>query len=743
MKPESVSTRIPPFMIDRSSVNKMVLLNEAQEKAVQAGDGPILVLAGAGSGKTRVIVERLAWLIQERGIDPRNLLAVTFTNRAANEMKQRVTERLGVDRLAAWVGTFHSFGLFVLRREMEHFKRKAEFAVFDETDQLSLMKRLIRDLPPSFAKLPPREALNWISRLKQDLREPDFEATEESEVEKTQKELWNLYHQALLNASAVDFDDLLVLLVRLWEQHPSVLEKYRRRYRYIHVDEYQDTNHAQYRIATLLAGQNGNLFVVGDEDQSIYSWRGAHIRNILNFEQDFPGAKTFRLEQNYRSTSAILQAANAVVARNRNRLGKTLWTQQQGGDLVQYFEAADSKAEASFVVDELAKKHSPYRDCAVLYRTNGQARELEEAFLKKGIPYVIYGGIRFYARKEVKDLIAYLRLIVNSGDDEALRRVINVPPRGIGGVTMERIQEYALQRSTSLFEVLRQIDRDHTFMARARETAVAFVHMIDALALQAKSVGLKPLVESILERTQYREFVKQSDEKDFRTRLETVDEFLSACKDFDDEDRGGPGEFLQNLALVSSADQPETRTPDDRLESADHVTLMTCHSAKGLEFDCVFLIGLEEGLLPHAAALDAERDIEEERRLCYVAMTRARKRLFLASARSRTLQGESSDREVSRFVREIPPSLLKHIVPQMPARTPRPVAPPREPAEQGSIRLGTRVRHPKFGRGEVLFTTGAGDGLRARIRFETGRSALFLVSKTPLEILEEKRRGPR
>ncbi|NIA14541.1 MAG: UvrD-helicase domain-containing protein, partial [Nitrospiraceae bacterium] len=486
------------------------ILNEAQLEAVTADDGPALVLAGAGSGKTRVIVERLVWLIEERGVDPRNLLALTFTNRAAGEMKSRVAERLGVDRIASWVGTFHSFGLYVLRREIDRLGRPKAFTVFDDSDQLSLMRRLVRGLPEGYAKVTPRRALSWMSRLKQDLKEPNFGAPSPMEDEETCRELWKRYHDTLLRVSAVDFDDLLSLVVRLFEEHADVREKYGRRYQYVLVDEYQDTNRAQYLIAQHLSKDHGNLFVVGDEDQSIYSWRGAHIRNILDFERDFPGARTFRLEQNYRSTAPILTAANAVVANNKARLGKTLRTDQTKGDPVRFYLGKDAADEARWVIADQKESGFAPKDTAILYRTNAQARILEEELRRKGVPYVIVGGVRFYSRKEIKDILCYLRLLVNAADDESLRRIVNVPARGIGATTMARFEEYAAARRIPLFEVLREIEHDESLTARARRSATSFVHLIDDLAVEARTSSVEELTESLLEKTRYREFLKES-----------------------------------------------------------------------------------------------------------------------------------------------------------------------------------------------------------------------------------------
>ncbi len=717
-------------------------LNEAQKAAVMAADGPTLVLAGAGSGKTRVIVERIVHLIQERGVDPRNILAMTFTNRAAQEMKARVTARLGIDRLATWIGTFHSFGLFMLRREADKLALTKTFTVFDEGDQLAVMRRLIRELPAAYQKVTPRDALQWISLLKQDVKEPDPAKPPKMDGAETLMYLWNKYHAALAKAGAVDFDDLLVLQVRLLEQHPDVRDKYRQRYRHVLIDEYQDTNGAQYRIARGLSDGHSNIFVVGDEDQSIYSWRGADFRNILNFERDFPAATVIRLEQNYRSTAPILAAANAVVAHNEQRLGKNLWTDQQGGEPVRYFLAEDEKAEVKYVVDDILNASIAKGQTAILYRTNGQSRVIEEELRKRAVPHVIVGSVRFYSRKEIKDLLAYLRLMVNPSDDESVRRVLNVPARGIGEVTMARLEQYGAERGMSLLQVLQEVDQDQTIAARTRDAISGFVHLIDDLALEAKKSTVCELVQTLLEKTGYRDYIRECDEKDLRDRLENIEEFLASCLEFDTGQRGGLLEFLQELSLLGGVDEWET--------SGDAVTLMTCHSAKGLEFDSVYLVGLEEGLLPHASS-QSDTEVEEERRLCYVAMTRARKKLTLTAAERRSLYGMTEPRDVSRFIGEIPSDHIEEVRKKKPAgppaMAPRPVGAGAGRAvslaaaheAEPTVKMGTPVRHAKFGRGYVQSTSGSGDNLKARIRFDTGHSATFLLAKAPIEILKGKR----
>lgn len=705
----------------------MIALNSAQLDAVLHGDGPALVLAGAGSGKTRVIVERIAYLVGEKGVDARCILALTFTNKAADEMRQRVAARLGVEKVGAWLGTFHSFGLYVLRREISRLGRSNLFTIFDDADQLSLMKKLVQDLGAQAGGVSPRDALAWISAQKQDVATPDLSPGAQP-AENAYRQLWTRYHAVLQRANAVDFDDLLVLTAQLFAQDAEVRRKYAERYRYVLIDEYQDTNRAQYLLARHLSSEHGNIFVVGDEDQSIYSWRGASIRNILDFERDFSGAHTFRLEQNYRSTAPILNAANAVVKNNQHRLGKTLWTDRQGGDPVRFYEAEDAEAEARFVADDIVANKIPPGQAAVLFRTNGQVRYVEEAMRRKGIAYVVVGGVRFYGRKEIKDVLSYLRLLVNPADDVSLRRVLNVPARGIGATSQDLIEQYAASRGQTLMEVLRETEFDQSLPARARQSIGEFVHLIDDLALDARSLQVAPLLDKLLERTKYRDYVQQADEKDYRTRLEMLDEFRVACAQFDAKGGAGLLSFLQELSLLSDVDSWETGLPA--------VTLMTCHSAKGLEFDYVYLLGLEEGLLPHASALESADDIEEERRLCYVAMTRARVGLTLCAARSRMVYGGGSgDRETSRFVREIPRQTLQFIGADRSRGTGSSGASPAA-VPTSALKLGTRVWHAQFGKGTVMYTSGSGEKLRARIRFESGRSRDFMVSATPLKVLD-------
>jgi len=703
-------------------------LNDAQLAAITQGDGYALVLAGAGSGKTRVIVERIAHLVGERGVNAREILALTFTNKAAGEMRDRAARRLGRDRLDAWAGTFHSFGLWVLRRDIDKLGRKKSFTIFDDADQIALMKQLVKGLPSTLVQVTPREALQWISRFKQDLAAPTKDDVED-ETDETFAELWDRYHGALARHDAVDFDDLLVLPAKLLSDD-AVRKRYADRFRFVMIDEYQDTNRAQYMIAKRLGEVSGNLFVVGDEDQSIYSWRGADIRNILEFERDFPGANTFRLEINYRSTAAILDAANAVVAHNTKRLGKTLRSALGEGAPIKYHEAENGDDEARYVVDAISARTSDGSSAAVLYRTNGQARLFEEALRRKGARYVVIGGQKFYERKEVRDLLAYLRAAANARDDVAMRRIVNVPARGLGSAAVARFESRATNQNESLAQIIRDAEHDDELTSRGRQGVTALVDVLDTVAADRFTLGVAELLEIVIERTQYDEYVRKSDEKDFRTGLEVVEEFRSSCAAFDKrEGPGGLEAFLQELALMTDMDAAGS--------GGAPVTLLTCHSAKGLEFDHVFLVGLEEGLLPHSNSLDEDDGVEEERRLCYVAMTRARKTLTLSSARERMVFGRTQANDRSRFFDEIPAALLGGGRAKPAAKSAGSAGRPETDLE--AIKMGVRVHHAKFGEGVIMYTSGSGKKLKARIRFNTGPTRNIMVSHAPLEVVRRKR----
>jgi DNA helicase II / ATP-dependent DNA helicase PcrA len=710
-----------------------IQMNPEQTAAVTAEDGPALVLAGAGSGKTRVIIERMTWLVAEKGVDPRHLLALTFTNRAASEMNTRFAQRIGMPRHAARLGTFHSFGLSILRREMESLGRSRTFTIFDDADQKTLMKRLIREIPEKDRDRTPREALAEISRYKQQLEEPPEPEAKGAGRPAMMHRLWQRYHQALERSAAVDFDDLLVLPVRIFEANPDILRKYQQRYRHILIDEYQDTNHAQYRFARALGGEAARIFAVGDEDQSIYSWRGADIRNILDFAADFPEARIFRLEQNYRSSSPILEAANALVAHNINRLGKNLWTAREGGEKARFHLADSGEDEARFIVRDIARRDLPPGRTAVLYRTNAQSRLFEEAFRARGIACRVVGSVAFYSRREIKDILCWLRFLVNPGDDESLRRIINVPPRGIGAGTLKQIEALARLRRQSLEQTLHDAEMDEQVSSRARNALASFLQLADELREASAGAALEKLVEDILNSTGYRQWIEKNAPEDFESRIENIGEFLVSCREFDGSGRHGVLTFLQDLALISGADSYDADVPA--------VSLMTCHNAKGLEFEHVYIAGLEENLLPYGTEFDYDRDVEEERRLCYVAMTRAGRSLTLTAARCRMLYNRAEeDREVSRFVDEIGQERLAEVVSEGGRGGKKGSAPVPETVSGAGLKTGVRVRHARFGTGVIMYTTGTGAKIRARIRFDTGHVKLLMVKQAPLEILDREKK---
>ncbi len=714
-----------------------VQLNESQYTAVTAPDGPALVLAGAGSGKTRVIIERMAWLVEECGVSPRNLLALTFTNKAAGEMRDRFARRIAMDFIPSFIGTFHSFGLWVLRRDADLLDRPKNFTIFDDQDQVSLMKRLVKELPKTFKPVSPRDALGFISRIKHIEPYPNWSDPPETPEEETHRELWVRYHEVLKGCGAMDFDDLTALTAFLLERFPEVCDRYRQRFTHILVDEYQDTNRSQYVTARCL-GENSNLFVVGDEDQSIYSWRGADINNILDFARDFPTAHAYRLEQNYRSTAAILDAANALVAHNVNRLGKRLFTAAKEGAPVSWFFADTAEEEAAFVADDILKHKQDGETAAVFYRAHFLARALEEALRTRRIPYTVVGGIKFYSRKEIKDILAYLRLLLNPQDDESLRRILNVPARGIGETGRAQLVDYASLRGIPLTQALRESEMDAGISPRTQRAAVDLADTLDALHDLARGDSVETLVEELLERIAYRDYVERSDEKESRNRIEVVNEFVVACRQYDArENSTGLAGFLEELALVSDVDQLE--------DGADAVALMTCHCAKGLEFDHAYIVGLEEEMFP-MMRYGAEEDIEEERRLCYVAMTRACKRLTLTASHTRMIYGvTNSHREPSRFIDEIGEKRL-HVVktdaaPAQAGKSAVKKAADDAPTANAAatdrpLKSGNVIRHARFGRGVVLYTKGSGSKFQARIRFDSGRHASLMVAKAPIEIVK-------
>ncbi|MCX8066097.1 MAG: UvrD-helicase domain-containing protein [Candidatus Hydrogenedentes bacterium] len=720
----------------------MRALNPAQLSAVRASEPAVLVLAGAGTGKTRVIVERIIWLIVSENVPPNRILAVTFTNKAADEMKTRIYNELSNKEVFPWVGTFHSFGLHFLRRYTPFIPNLREgFVVFDEDDQVSLMKRVFKENPILSEQFLPREAVKIINGFKQRIISPKDLPEFRNNVDLIT--LWDSYHKYLRDANAVDFDDLISLPVVLLEENNSIKERLRNFYLEILVDEYQDTNHAQFRLLQALKGERNRIFVVGDEDQCIYSWRGSELDNILNFERHFDGAKIYRLEQNYRSTKNILISANNLVSHNRFRIGKKLWTENEPGEKISFYWADSDVDEAEWVINDILKHNYPLNCVAILFRTNNQSRPFEESLLKRNIPYVFIGGIKFYARKEVKDLLAYLRIVSNEEDDDAVRRVINVPHRDIGQATLQKIEEYAKLRNSHLMKVMREIEYDHTFNARARQAIVNFIRLIDEIKLHSIQSDIGEVVKFIVDKTGYWDYVKSISHKEGYEKDKIVMEFISVC-DQNKKHYNSVTEFLQSFSLMTDIDLKEV--------PSRAIQLLTCHSTKGLEFDYVYLTGMEEGLLPYLEDeefidLNNPKEIEEERRLCYVAMTRARKRLVITGASKRQIFGRTlNTRQISRFIFEMGFDKLEVLrVPS--ARSPYEEdikedfveCEKREVDDSPKYKMGTRVWHAKFGYGIVLNTEGKGDKMKARVKFDSGRTAVLMVSMAPMEIVERRK----
>ncbi|MFC7679241.1 DNA helicase PcrA [Paenibacillus sp. GCM10028914] len=632
-------------------------LNPEQRKAVEATDGPLLIMAGAGSGKTRVLTHRIAYLIATRKAPPWSILAITFTNKAAREMQERVSKLVGAEGRDIWVSTFHSMCVRILRKDIERIGFTSNFSILDSTDQLSVIRNCMKHLNIDPKKFEPKAIQATMSAAKNELVSPQqYEQKAGDYFESLVAKVYTEYQKRLKSNNSLDFDDLIMTTIQLFKEVPEVLDFYQRKFQYIHVDEYQDTNRAQYMLCRMLADSHHRICVVGDSDQSIYRWRGADISNILNFEQDYPEARTILLEQNYRSTSNILNAANKVIALNTGRKPKNLWTEQGEGPKIKVFRGDSEHDEGYFVTSEITKSvqtGKSYQDHAILYRTNAQSRVIEEILIKSDIPYQIVGGIKFYDRKEIKDILAYLRLISNPDDDISLTRIINVPKRSIGDTTVGKLAAAAAERGTSIFRVLQFVD-DLGFAGRTRNALVEFYDMIAALTQMVEFLSVTELTEKVLEMSQYRVELQAENTIESRSRLENIEEFLSVTMEFEknNEDKSLVS-FLTDLALIADIDSMN----DDEEDRSDAVVLMTMHSAKGLEFPVVFIIGMEEGVFPHSRAFSDNEELEEERRLAYVGITRAEKQLFLSCARMRTLFGRTTANPPSRFLEEIPEEL--------------------------------------------------------------------------------------
>lgn len=710
-------------------------LNKEQQDAVKCTGGPLLIMAGAGSGKTRVLTHRIAFLMSEKQIAPWNILAITFTNKAAREMKDRVKTLVGPPGEEIWISTFHSMCVRILRRDIDRIGINRNFSILDSTDQLSTIKKILKKMNVDPKKFDPRAILGSISSLKNELKTPeDFEKTAAGMYDDMVLKVYKTYQKQLQKNHALDFDDLIMTTIHLFKRVPEVLESYQRKFQYIHVDEYQDTNRAQYILVKLLAARFKNLCVVGDSDQSIYRWRGADIANILSFEKDYPNAMTVMLEQNYRSTQRILAAANHVIGKNMNRKPKNLWTENIEGEKIIYFRAGSEQEEAYFVAGKIKQLvdsgEQNLRDIAILYRTNAQSRVMEEILLKSNLDYTIVGGTKFYDRKEIKDILAYLRLIANPDDDIALARIINVPKRGIGASTLDKIGDYAIQNDLSFYQALAEVEQiglSARFISKLRE----FYDQIRNWNQMQEYLSVTELVEELLEKTGYRDMLKLEKTLEAESRLENIDEFLSVTQNFEEKnDDKSLTAFLTDLALIADIDQlNEEEEQDD-----NKIVLMTLHSAKGLEFPVVFLLGLEEGVFPHSRSLMDEEEMEEERRLAYVGITRAEQQLYLTNAQMRTLFGRTNMNPESRFIAEIPEDLVEGMAKKeerpSPFQTRRPSPKPAVAVEtrQRSVltpsggdsvgwQVGEKANHKKWGIGTVVSVKGEGDDLELDIAF--------------------------
>jgi len=726
-------------------------LNPPQREAVLHTKGPLLILAGAGSGKTRVLTQRFAYLVRAGGVRPDQICAVTFTNKAAGEMRERVGRLLGVTT-APWLGTFHSLCARLLRRHAECLALPRDFAIYDDADQRSLIRRVARDLNLSDQIFPPARLLYAIDRAKNDDLRPEDLAQRSTDTYSERIALAYRRYQELLAANAaLDFSDLLLRALDLFRHHPDVLARYHDRFHHLMVDEFQDTNRTQYQLLRLLGARRGNVCVVGDDDQSIYRWRGADLRNILDFEQDFPSARVIRLEQNYRSSQTILDAAGAVIAHNRGRKGKQLWTENGAGSAIVVFTARDEHAEARFVRDEIERAQQAgcaLGEIAVFYRTNAQSRALEDELARARVPYNIVGGMKFYERKEVKDLLAYLRVISNPRDGISFARIINTPARGIGGTTLELLNEAARASNRSLFDVV--LDPAEAPLSPAAANRVAgFAATLRRLS-EAERDSVTVLLRAVIEETGYLDRLVAESTPESDSRAENVRELITVTEEFDARAvEPGLTAFLEQMALVTDLDGFSA--------APDRVTLMTLHTSKGLEFPVVFIIGAEEGLFPHERSLESAEAIEEERRLCYVGMTRAQRQLYLVHASQRHLFGRVQENLPSRFLAEVPAHLLERRqdisspsrffddeptidysysqlsdAPHRPRRLPKP---PTFPPGSGGIRLGARVRHKDFGVGVIRRVEGSGDQCKLTVVFERAGSKKLLQRFAQLEML--------
>lgn len=747
-------------------------LNEMQKLAVTTTEGPVLVLAGAGSGKTKALVSRAAYLLQAKKVSPGNLLAITFTNKAAREMQERMEKITGFSVQNMWVGTFHGICLRILRRESKYTEYDSNFVIYDDSDQQVLLKNIIKQMGLNDKEYTPRAVSSEIGRAKNILLTPDgYDAEITTEWENTVGSIYREYAKKLVDANALDFDDLIMKVIELFDKHPDRLEFYQQRFQYILVDEYQDTNYAQYRLIQQLAAGHRNVCAVGDPDQSIYSWRGADISNILNFEKDYPECKVIKLEQNYRSTKNILEAANNVIAHNIQRKPKNLWTVAPAGELIEYHELPDDASEATYVVESIALNRSQenrqFKDYAVIYRTHTQARVIEDALIKFGYPYKIYGGLRFYERKEIKDTLAYLRILVNPDDDLSLARIINEPKRSIGNTTLEKLQLYADSVGCSLYDTLHDEQALSLVSSAAKKHIVKFYEMMEDLRSMVDKQTIPELLDNLWIAIGYREHLEKNDPATAEAKIENLKEFVAAAVEFEDKCKIA---LAAAEARRQSADYDEIRdSVEDKQPSLDNflaqislatdldnwseddgsVTLLTMHATKGLEFPVVFMVGMEEKIFPHSRSYLDENEMEEERRLCYVAMTRACERLFMTGAVRRNVFGQYEQMRPSRFIDEIPNEYIdlhtlkqtfsKGHVDTKPHKTNlftgkgRDTVKKSKPQELKLINIGDKVQHAKFGVGIVVKVSGSGDDAELHIAFAGQGIKMFIQKYAPIK----------
>ncbi len=707
-------------------MNVLANLNEPQREAVCYTEGPLLILAGAGSGKTRVLTHRITHLIS-KGVSPWQILAVTFTNKAAQEMRERVAGLIGPAADSMWVSTFHSSCVRILRQDIQELGYDKNFVIFDTQDQLILIKNILKDLNLSDKNYHPKALLGSISSAKNELVGPEEYQRKAADFwSNTVADIYKEYQRRLRSNNGLDFDDLIMLTVRLFREAPAVLEKYQERFRYIMVDEYQDTNHAQYKLVNLLASKYQNLCVVGDDDQSIYSFRSADIRNILEFERDFPQVKVIKLEQNYRSTKNILHAANEVIKNNRGRKRKSLWTENFEGEKIMLYQADDERDEAWFVAGEINRLVQEtgcrYSDFALLYRTNAQSRSFEEAMMGRNLPYRVIGGVRFYERKEIKDILAYLRLIYNPADKVSLSRIINVPKRGIGEASLDRFLYFLEDNHYTLMEGFEHLNEIPSLTARGIKPLQEFHRLLAGWIDKRDGISVKDLTEVVLHESGYLMDLRNEGTIEAQGRLENLDEFVALTVEFErNSDDKSLAAFLESVALVADIDNYET--------DSDAVVLMTLHSAKGLEFPVVFLVGLEEGLFPHNRSLMESRELEEERRLCYVGITRAKQRLYITHANMRTIYGSFNHSVPSRFLIELPKETITNIkgvrkeaersagAVKKPSVSGPKVATSVSSVDIADISVGCKVNHPKWGIGTVVTKEGSGPDAQVKVAF--------------------------